>query len=447
MRILHYILGLPPYRTGGLTKYSMDLAKEQKKNGEDVFILFPGELTISRKNEIKYYRQYEGIETYRVLNPLPVSILKGIKNSNDFMKQGNIEEYMKILKYLKLDIIHIHTLMGLHKEFIEAAKKNKIKLIYTTHDYFGICPKANLVDFKFENCFDYNNGENCFLCNQSAPSTKKLRIGTSEIYRELRMNKISFVLKNIIKKTKKNKQVKYKKNQKEKIKEKDDSLNYRKLREFYVEILSEIDCIHYNSNISKDIFQRYLKNDKYKVVFITHNDIKKDWNFKKKESSKIRLSFLGTNHKIKGLDILLETFEKIENEVKKEYILNIFGVEGNSSSNIKFYGEYQHSDLKNIFSQTDFVVIPSTWYETFNLVALESKVFDTPVIISNTVGAKDIFKESEKIEIDPNNKSLQNVLENLNLLKSKKIINLGNQSYDLKNHAKKIKEQIYEIKK
>lgn len=31
MKILHYNLGLPPYRSGGLTKYSTDLMIEQSK--------------------------------------------------------------------------------------------------------------------------------------------------------------------------------------------------------------------------------------------------------------------------------------------------------------------------------------------------------------------------------------------------------------------------------
>mgnify|MGYP001344578015 CR=1 FL=1 len=36
MRILHYGLGFPPYRTGGLTKYCVDLMLIQKKMGHDV---------------------------------------------------------------------------------------------------------------------------------------------------------------------------------------------------------------------------------------------------------------------------------------------------------------------------------------------------------------------------------------------------------------------------
>lgn len=442
MKILHYTLGLPPYRTGGLTKYSIDLAEEQKKNGEDVSILFPGELTISRNNKIKYSEEYNKIKTYKILNPLPVSILKGIKNPDDFMKQGNLQEYIKFLKYLKPDIIHIHTLMGLHKEFIKAAKLNKIKLIYTTHDYFGICPKVNLIDCKSKVCLNYNKGEKCLFCNCDAPNTSYLRIGTSKINRKIRMSKLTFNLKKMIKKIKKNKKIKEKQ-----VEKNENSLKYMKLRNFYIGMIEKMDCIHYNSNIAKKIFEKYIKNYvKGKILFITHSDIKINEKFKKIKSSKIRLSFLGTNHKVKGLEILLEAFEKIDSEVREKYELNIFGVEGENSPNINFYGEYKYDDLKNIFSRTDFTVIPSTWYETFNFVALESKIFKTAVIISNTIGAKDIFHESEKIEIEPTVEYLKSILENLELLKNKKIVNSDNENYDFKNHVKDVKEKVYKVK-
>ena len=44
MRILHYSLGFPPYRTGGLTKFCLDLMIEQKNEGDEVALLWPGQM-------------------------------------------------------------------------------------------------------------------------------------------------------------------------------------------------------------------------------------------------------------------------------------------------------------------------------------------------------------------------------------------------------------------
>ena len=44
MRILHYSLGFPPYRSGGLTKFCLDLMIEQKNEGDEVALLWPGQM-------------------------------------------------------------------------------------------------------------------------------------------------------------------------------------------------------------------------------------------------------------------------------------------------------------------------------------------------------------------------------------------------------------------
>lgn len=444
MRILHYNLGLPPYRTGGLTKYAIDLAVEQQEEGEEVSILFPGNSTFSKKNKVKFYKKYKGIKVYEVLNPLPVPLLKGIKNPSDFMKLGNFQNYLEFLKSIRPEVIHVHTLMGLHKEFIEAAKKLNIRVVYTTHDYFGICPKVNLVDYKQENCFNYNNGEKCCICNEYAPSTKKIKIGTSLIYREIRMKFLTPNFKKKLKKIKKLRDKKIKINvdetivQENKISKFEDSYKFRQLRKYHIDMLNKMDFIHYNSNISKMIFENYVDNKNNDVIFITHKDIFKAPDFKKQKSEKIRLSFLGTDHLIKGLPILLKAFKELEPEIRKKYLLNIYGVEGVDEKDIKFHGEYKHSELSKIFSETDWTIIPSTWYETFNFVALESKVYDTPVIISNTIGAKDIFGNNEKIEINSDVIEIQNILKKL-----KKTNCLTQKDFLFNNHIKKIKNKYY----
>lgn len=78
MKILHYTLGLPPYRTGGLTKYSIDLMKSQVSKGQQVFLIFPGRFTISKQTKITHSSIFEGIQVFEIINPLPVSLLGGI---------------------------------------------------------------------------------------------------------------------------------------------------------------------------------------------------------------------------------------------------------------------------------------------------------------------------------------------------------------------------------
>ena len=146
MRILHYALGFPPYRSGGMTKFALDLMRKQAKEGDDVALLWPGEMKLfDKKVRIKKDSNFENIESYELINPLPISYDEGIEDIPAFTVFGDGEAYRSFLKTFKPDAIHVHTFMGLHKEFLEEAKALGIGTVFSVHDFFTICPKRNYV--------------------------------------------------------------------------------------------------------------------------------------------------------------------------------------------------------------------------------------------------------------------------------------------------------------
>ena len=165
MRVLHYTLGLPPYRTGGLTKYAYDLMIEQINNKYDVYLLFPGEIKKNKNLEIRYHKNVQGIKSYEIINPLPVPLLKGVCEPELYMTKVDYIIYKEFLNQINVDIINIHTLMGLHEEFIRAAKELNIKLVYTTHDYYGLCTKVNFLNSEGDVC-KLRDVDRCIKCNQ-----------------------------------------------------------------------------------------------------------------------------------------------------------------------------------------------------------------------------------------------------------------------------------------
>lgn len=83
MKILHYALGFPPYRSGGLTKLCVDLMVQQAKEGHTVAMLWPGQMGfVNQKVTIKNHENVklsgEDILSLEVINPLPVSFDEGI---------------------------------------------------------------------------------------------------------------------------------------------------------------------------------------------------------------------------------------------------------------------------------------------------------------------------------------------------------------------------------
>lgn len=147
MNILHYFLGLPPMRSGGLTKYALDLMLEEKKQGHQVYALFPGNFTMcSKESTFVKSSAYRGIETYKMTNALPVPLMYGVSNPVKFCERREILGFDKLLKDTKPNILHIHTFMGLPVELIRLFKFNDVKIVFTSHDYFGLCPKVNFVN-------------------------------------------------------------------------------------------------------------------------------------------------------------------------------------------------------------------------------------------------------------------------------------------------------------
>lgn len=181
MRILHYSLGLYPHRTGGLNRYATDLMREQSKDNE-VALLYPGNYRfLQSKCLISFPKMVEDIKCYQLVNALPQPLLFGIRKPQDFIKKPiSRKNFEKFYDSFQPEILHLHTLMGLPEEALKFFKEKGVKIVYTSHDYFGICPKVNLINEKGELCVGLN-AERCARCNANAPSTLYLRMRSSSL--------------------------------------------------------------------------------------------------------------------------------------------------------------------------------------------------------------------------------------------------------------------------
>ena len=186
MKILHYSLGLYPHRAGGLNKYCTDLMREQSKNHE-VSLLYPNGFRWWKKQcFVSKPTIRDGITCYRLINALPVSLLYGIKNPKDFYGRRISENsFEKFFETFQPDVLHLHTIMGLPEDALAYFKRKGVRIVYTSHDYFGICPKVNMINEKGEPC-EGPDVERCRICNTNAPSTFILRIRNSNMALMLR---------------------------------------------------------------------------------------------------------------------------------------------------------------------------------------------------------------------------------------------------------------------
>lgn len=80
---------------------------------------------------------------------------------------------------------------------------------------------------------------------------------------------------------------------------------------------------------------------------------------------------------------------------------------------MKMHARYTYADLESIFDETDALIAPSVWYETFGYTVLEALSFGVPVIVSSTVGAKDMIPEGCGIIFGNSENDLERTLEDL----------------------------------
>lgn len=96
--------------------------------------------------------------------------------------------------------------------------------------------------------------------------------------------------------------------------------------------------------------------------------------------------FASTGHKRKGVDLLLQVFKKLDPEKFHLYIAGFPKVKTNLPN---VYNLGFREDMMEIYNAVDFTIHPAI-YEPFGQIIAESIQCETPVIISDKVGAKEI---------------------------------------------------------
>lgn len=451
MKILHYSLGFPPFRTGGMTKYCMDLIEAQGKEGDSVSLLYPGKYSWINPNvHIKkgaLYRISDEIvcQGYELINPMPVPLVDGISDTTHFMcekKDKRIEEFFWKNKF---DILHIHTLMGLPQELVKVVKKNNIKVVFSTHDYFGLCPKTSFVYGK-EVCPHMDNCSLCEKCNKNALTINKIKFLQSNFYKVIKQTSI---VKKLRRKHIKDINSTYQNFEKDDFGEdKTTSDKYVLLRKYYTDILSAVDAIHYNSTNTKRIYNQFVKGAQEFVITITNKEIEEHREKKKVPSQDIRIGYLGPQSVRKGFYVLLSCMDCLYEKYKniKLVVYNGYCQREYIESNLP----YTYDKLGNVMESLDFLIVPSVCYETFGFTVIEALSYGVPVIVSGSVGARDVIEEGKNGYVFETEDELYRIIENIinepsilqkmneYIFKSGKIKNIATHEREIKELYKRI---------
>lgn len=380
-----------------MTQYCIDLMIEQLKFGHNVGLLWPGVLRdLSEKSKISKRSKYaiqNGLycDSYEIINPLPIPLMDGIRNPEMYLIKKGKETYRSFFQSNKIDVLHIHTFMGLPVELIEVANEAGIMTVFTTHDYFPLCLRCNLFHAG-KDCVNDHNCSDCVSCNQHGLSLKKMKLFQSELYKRVKENAFVKILR--AKHNRKMYDVAVQATENQVIDLAKQEL-YQKLRKRNIDMLEGLNIVHFNSSNTLQIYlNRGYSGKNARIVSISNGAIQ-DHKKRRTVNGKLRLGYLGPITTHKGYNLFKGACDEIWNSGICNFEAHIFVEIGNPSPYMVCHKPFKYQELPDVMNQFDVLVTPSEWEETFGFTVLEGLSYGIPVIVSNKVGAKDLIIEGK----------------------------------------------------
>ncbi len=379
MHILLITHFLPPTHTEGTENYTLGLAQTFIARGHKAQVLC-AENWQTGKTYWNGVTQdaYKNIPVHRVnLNWTKAS------NPNQVLYDSPIVEqwFDQFLSRIKPDVVHVTSTYSLGIGILRSVHRAGIPLALTLMDFWFLCPRTVLLRGNGRLC----NGQTTpWQCQQCLLESSKLfratqlltpaslqptlwnRISHTPVF--ARMRGVRGMVLDVADRQTKMKQA-----------------------------LELPDVILSHSQFVQRMFAQANLSQR-----VTHlpNGHEMSWasNYRgKRQSSVLRIGYMGQIGETKGVHILIEAFRKIDSNgdarldiwgdisKHKTYIQQLQALAGNSKL-IALRGRFKRAQLADVLAEIDVLVVPSLWYENAPLVIYEAFAAKTPVIATDLGG-------------------------------------------------------------
>lgn len=433
--------------------YALDLAKAQQEFGDDVSLLTMGSFSLrDSRPAIIRAKRYNNLTAFEIRNPLPYGMSNGIANPDLYLEHKSANNFKSFFEHEKYDVVHVHSLIGLYPSVLRAAKQAGAKIVYTTHDYYGICCKPERLRYNDEIC-EAKNFDRCYECAKYAFGYRRMQIEQTKVFQKAKsyawFNRFMDMLMHVrakLRNSHDDAQQLY-----EQVEEILPELvkQYKLLENQYRQMLQMMDVIHFNSSQTRKIYEAYMGPMVGKVIpIMTAGICDKRCHRDRINEESLHIGFIGNSKAYKGLPDLVKCLDEINKE-KNKIILHTYGVlEYADRTYMVHHKSFTQNELDKVYAEFDLLVVPSLWQETFSIVTLEAISRGMPCIVSEHVGAKDIVRRIDEELIFHNLEDLKYKLENAYDNSSKlddyknKLMSL-NMDFDFGHYVQEMKKELY----
>ena len=310
--------------------------------------------TIYQLNTTKLYPTYRQTEAQGIKKPFWHVL--------DLWNNSTMDAVKEILVNENVDDIHINNYKGLSLSCFKAGRDLNIPVIYESHDFSLICPRANLINGKNTLCQKRN-----FICNEYVNTQRRLLNDNVDLL----ISPSQFMI--------------------DKFHEND--------------FFNNVECVKIPLGVEYESRKTIKTYDSFDITYIGTLGKHKGVDtlikaFKEIEGETLRLHIIG-----KGYDE--EEFRELSHE----------------DNRIVFHGFVNNSDILDYYKMTNVLVIPSICYDNSPLVIYESFSTGTPVIGSNIGGIPELVMDGyngllfEAGNVDSLKEKLVKVINDKELLK------------------------------
>ena len=348
MRILKIIHGYPPLYSAGSEVYSQSICNELCKS-HHVLVFTREENPFTPDFSVRAERIHERLEVHFVNMP---------RAKDGYCHRELDTHFASILNEFKPDVAHIGHLNHLSTGIVDILNETKTPIVFTLHDFWLMCPRGQFLQRNFGGgkTFELCSGQEDSKCASSCYQMLQSDTSGREYWSKWIGNRMD-VTKSII------------------------------------------DKVDLFITPSRYLLNRFISDFEVPRNKIMHLDygFPTDYllpNEGRTESEMFMFGYIGTHIPAKGINLLIEAFNRLNAEAelsiwgaKDQQSTNALRTMASDNSNIHFMGPYVNQNLANeVFSKVDCIVVPSIWTENSPLVIHEAQACHIPVITADVGG-------------------------------------------------------------
>lgn len=378
MRVLFLCHFFPPTHTSGAENYTYNLARALVRQGHQVHVLCAG----AWDQGMCYWNGftdevYEGIQVRR----LQLCWHKA-PDPNRFLYDNPVtaQHLRDWLRSLQPDVVHVTSCYTLSASVIPVCKEAGLPVVITLVDFWFLCPSLHLLRSDGALCDGQTTPWDCLRC--MLYGAKAYRWPARFLPDSALRPVLTALSKSSLNRSRGLRGM---------------ALNMEERKRIAAQALRQADLVLAPSQFLGALHLAVIPDIPLRVQPYGH-DLSWLADYHRREpDGGLRFCYMGQIAHDKGVHVLIEAFLKLD--VGPDVWLDVWGglKDGDPyaahireladrSDQVRLRGRFPRSQLREVLSQADVVVVPSLWYENNPLVIQEAFAAQVPVIASDLGG-------------------------------------------------------------